>query len=802
MDVIHRNRSPVNGNPAREPHNTWRRLALWACTAPAVAGVPASLAQAPTDSPAAQLEEITVTARKRDESLLEVPISISAVSSEQIAAYNLKDLSDLQRITPGFQISEAASFRRARDAFTLVMRGLNVGTSNDLQSAATIFVDGAPYVGGRPSSFQDVQRVEVLKGPQTAYFGRSTFTGAINLITKDPAREWGTTLIGEIAQFGSSDVALAIEGPVGQNAAFRFSGRNLVNGAQYSENVFNLPVGERKTQSGSATLLWTPAERVRLKVFAEYAEFHDSLSMVWDYPVNEFGNCNPSGGAARTWICGAPPSLDIAISRLGFPAVLDPRFMQTVVPLGIHQDLILGGGDHLFSGNTATHAILDYEFENGMTFNAIAAYHHTELQALEESTQDSAFGFYPCPLAQGCGRPFGQYVFLRERKQQDRSFEARVASSSESRIRWMIGGNVSRASLDGISIGEIPQNGPYVSRPNEIQKTQTVGVFGGLTLDVTDSLTANIDLRHQRDEVLVNPNVRAAAVREIEDTFESTTPRFSIQYQWDPSRMLYASYAEGVRPGTFNGALLARPQFIIDILEQQYGVLLKVEEEKLTQYELGVKGRFMDDRFQATLALYKGELTNQQISQSIFVNTPQLVTTITFINNAGQTDIQGIELEASFSATDRLRFDGSFGYYDTEIVADNCAQCVRIGGTLRSSEGKRVDATPVASGSIVGTYTAPLSGSREWFSRAEYFYTGKAYGDRMNLSVVDAFHRANLRTGLRTESFDLEAYLLNAFEDDTPTGAQLNTDLPSFGVALKIGLPEKRQWGLRGTYRF
>lgn len=759
------------------------------------------------ESTAEPIAEIVVTARKREESILEVPIAITAVSAQALADYNIKDLSDLQSITPGFQLSETASFRRARDGFSLVMRGLNVGGTGDsaaaLQSAATIFVDGAPFVGGRPSSFHDVERIEVLKGPQTAYFGRATFSGAINIVTKDPASEWGGQVTGEIGEFNTSDALVSVEGPIiADKLSIRATARNLVKGAQYSENVFNSPVGERKTQSGSLTFLFTPIDSLRVKVFGEYAEFRDTMSMVWDYPVNEFGNCNPGGGSTPSWICGTPPPLGIAIERLGFPAVVDDVFMDTVVPFSIYDKLLLGPGDNLFSGNTTTHAILDYEFESGMTFSSIVAYHHTKLQVLEESTHDAAFGFYPCLLPAGCDRPFAQYIFLRDREQRDRSFEARLTSAPDQRLRWIVGTSYSAASLSGISMGEIPQLGPYVSRPNEYHETSTLGVFGGFDFDITDNLQASVEFRHQRDTVRLNPDQNAVTPVSIEDRFDSTTPRVSLSYNFAPGYMLYASYAIGTRPGTFNGALLTRPQSIIDLLEQQFGVSLRVEEEELDMYELGVKGRFFDDRVQATLGIYKGQVTNQQVQQSIFVDTPELVTTITFTNNAGETDIQGVELEASMQVTDELRIDGSFGYYDTEIVADSCAQCVRIGGTLTSSHGQRIDGTPVSSGSLVGTYTVPVRGDVDWYGRAEYFYRGKTYGDRMNLSHVSDSHRMTLRTGITTGRFDVEAYLINAFNDRTPVNNQLNTDLPSFGVALKIGLPEQRQWGLRGTYRF
>lgn len=775
---------------------------LMAAAAAQFGAIPEARAQQPRATEA-QLEEITVTARRREESLLEVPIAVTAVSAERLAAYNFRDLGDLQLITPGFQVVESG-FRRSRETFNLVVRGLNVGTSVGLQNAASIFIDGAPFVGGRPASFADIERVEVLKGPQTAYFGRATFAGAINFVTKNPSlQEWGGEVTGEIGQYGTSDAIVSVNGPViDDKLGVRLTARNLTKGAQYTENMQNMEVGERNTESGSLTVLYTPTDALRIKVFGEYAKLHDGLSMVFDFPVNEFGNCSPGGAATPQWICGVPPSVDIALSRVGFPAVLDGPFRDAMSQRSIYQRVLLGAGDHMIIRNTTAHAIADYQFGNGMTLSGIAAYHRTKAQWLEESTQDAKFGFFPCPRPNGCGRPFGQYLFLTDGLRYDRSLEARLTSDQEQRLRWIVGATYSNASSEVVSNGELPATPPSTFGLNALNTTETYGVFGGVNFDFTEKLTGGVELRYQSDEVFLNPNQRAATVRTIDDTFKSTTPRVSLQYQLTPDYMIYGSYAQGVRPGTFNGALLARPQFVIDILTQQFGVTLAVEEEELTMYELGLKGRWLDQRLQATVAVYKGEVTNQQISQSIFVNTPQFTGTVGFINNAGETDLQGVEIESSWLVTDRWRLDAGFSYADPEIVKDNCAQCVRIGGTLKSSEGKNIDGVPLVTGNLTVGYTIPLDADRNWYSRVEYFYTGKAYGDRLNLSETNATNIVNLRTGLTTGSFDIEAYLTNAFGSEEYLNIGLSTDLPSFGVSQKVGLPEKRLWGLRGTYRF
>lgn len=794
-----------NTSPANERGIIRMSVPIAAALVAALGSSPPAIAQGAAAPSKLELEEVTVTARKREESLLEVPIAITAVSEEAIAAYNIRDLNDLQRVTPGLQMSETLGFRRARDTFTLVIRGLNIGNSSTLSSAATIFMDGAPLVGGRPSSFHDVERIEVLKGPQTAYFGRSTFSGAINLVTRDPSNEWGGQVTGELGRFGTSDALFSVEGPIlDDKLTFRATARNLVNGAQYTERTFNGPVGERTTQSGSLTLLYKPTDKLRVKVFGEYAEFHDTQSSVFDFPMNEFANCRVGTSATNNWICGEAPALGIAISRLGFPAAADERFRQTVVPLSVYGKLLLDSGDNLASKNSTAHVIADYTFDNGLTLSAIGAYHSAKVQSLEESTQDSKFGFFPCPLPlpAGCGRPFGQYIFLIDQDRADRSVEMRLTSGQEQRLRWLVGVNYSKARRQTWSGGEIPSTPvPTTFGLNALDTTETKGVFVGLNLDIVGGLSAGLEARYQQDTVFLNPNRRLVGQRTVEETFNSATPRVSLQYKFDNGQMLYASYAEGVRPGGFNGTLLARPQSIIDLLAG-FNVKLNIEEEELKVFEVGVKGRFMDDRLQTTVAVYKGKLINQQVNQSIFVNTPTFTNTIGFTNNAGQTDIQGVEIEASYLVTDRLRLDGGFGIYDTEIIKDSCSQCVRIASSLTSSVGNRLDGTPVASGNLTGSYTVPLANERAWYSRAEYFYVGKQYGDRLNLSYAPATNIVNLRSGLNNGPFDFEAYVTNVFDQDNYQNVLLNTDLPSFGIALKVGLPDKRQWGVRGTYRF
>ena len=136
------------------------------------------------------IEEITVTARKKEESLADAPYTITALTSEQIELAGIKQLSDVVGYTPGFFYSDNNVGKNSRSHKRLIFRGMNPRTDIPTRQASTMFIDGAASVGAEFGGIENVERIEVLKGPQGAHFGRSTYTGAINIVTKDPGDEF------------------------------------------------------------------------------------------------------------------------------------------------------------------------------------------------------------------------------------------------------------------------------------------------------------------------------------------------------------------------------------------------------------------------------------------------------------------------------------------------------------------------------------------------------------------------------------------------------------------------------------
>lgn len=197
------------------------------------------------------LEEIVVTARKRDETLLDVPLSITALSAAQLDKYNLQNMEEMSRMTPGmFYTDFGGTGRQDRASSQYVIRGLSINNFAQSSSAAVLFLDGVPIYSGNTPGTLDIERIEVLKGPQTATFGRNTFSGAISVTTRDPGDEWSGRAVAEYANYDTTRIGLSVEGPlVEDKVSFRLSGEHRNEGAQYQSSSTSQPIGGQTTSS-------------------------------------------------------------------------------------------------------------------------------------------------------------------------------------------------------------------------------------------------------------------------------------------------------------------------------------------------------------------------------------------------------------------------------------------------------------------------------------------------------------------------------------------------------------------------
>lgn len=751
------------------------------------------------------LEEIVVTARKREEALVDIPFAVSAFSEEDLDISNLKNFVDMSLFTPGLTYQNASANRADRGVPNIIIRGLNILGVSSSSAPALFFIDGAPVFGGEVGSFVDVVRVEVLRGPQTAYFGRNTLSGAVNMVTKDPGEEFGGSVGLDVDRFGTADLSLSVEGPIiPDRLAVRFTARNNKKGGHYKNNRNDVrEIGDEETQSLVATILATPTDTLRFKLRLEDIEIDDGPQPSFRFP-STFANCDSNGNGMATYRCGIAPDLSVAESMVGHNDAFSPGyptsstfFADVIQAFSMYSDssprqiddegiFIKGMGlAKRVQGGTFSAAA---ELPGGMSLDWISGFNETKtIMVSDENTLPRA------PISAIAD------TFMVERYAENSSHEARLSSANEGQFRWTAGANIVKSEgVPSCVAGWFFGPRGFTCRP--IQEVTTRGIFGGVYYDFTEKLTVSGEVRYQNDEVSVPSG-------DLEAEFNDVGGRVTIQYRTDNDLMLFANYARGFRPGTFNSIIVTLSPTEAASLEQNSGAQLAVEPETLDQYEVGVKGTLLEGRLQASLVGYVGELTDQQVQQlGYFIDDDTgLQSPVGITTNTGLLDINGMELEARFQLTEQWLLTAAFARNYTEYVEGICNLCVSNGALATNTDhlGNQQNWTPEFTGSATATWTRPVfGGSMDGFVRGEYMYESTKYATEANVFETGSRNLVNLRFGVEAESYRVEAYVTNVFDDDTYNYVAINTDLDNFARAFVAALPNKRSVGVRGTYRF
>ncbi len=751
------------------------------------------------------LEEIVVTARKREEALVDIPFAVSAFSEEDLDISNLKNFVDMSLFTPGLTYQNASANRADRGVPNIIIRGLNILGVSSSSAPALFFVDGAPVFGGEVGSFVDVVRVEVLRGPQTAYFGRNTLSGAVNMVTKDPGEEFGGSVGLDLDRFGTADLSLSVEGPiVADRLSVRLTARNNKKGGHFKNNrTGEREIGDEETRSLVATFLATPTETLKLKLRLEDIEIDDGPQPSFRFP-SSFANCDSNGNGSATYRCGTPPDVSVAESMVGHNDAFSPGYSSNynyvrdvIEAYSLYSDSSsrqiddegvfiekMGLAKRVQGGTFSATA----DLPGGMILDWISGFNETKTMMV--SDENTLPRLPTSALAD---------TFMVERYAENSSHEARLSSGGEGSFRWTAGANiVTSEGVPSCVAGVFFAPRGFTCRP--IQEVSTRGIFGGVYYDFTEKLTVSGEVRYQNDEVSVPSG-------DLETEFNDVGGRVTIQYQTDNDLMLFANYARGFRPGTFNSIIVTLSAAEAASLERNSGAQLAVEPETLDQYELGVKGTLLEGRLQASLVGYWGELTDQQVQQiGYFIDDEDgLENPVGITTNVGQLDINGMELEARFQLTEHWLLTGAFARNSTEFVEGICNLCVSNGALASNTDhlGNQAHWTPEFTGSATATYTRPVFGGRmDGFVRGEYLYESTKYATQANVLETGDRNLVHLRLGVEAESYRVEAYVTNLFDDDTYYYVSINTDLDNFQRAFVSGLPFKRAFGVRGTFRF
>jgi len=699
----------------------------------------AAFADAPQSTVQAQsqgvLPEIVVTARKREENIQNIPITVNVFTSDMIDNTGITDMSRLSDFTPNFSFEKFGGRRGAEgDTSRPVIRG----QSNILgEGNASFFVDGILYSESILSFPIDaVERVEVVKGPQAALFGRSTFSGAINIITKRGTNEFQNRITARAASHNDYEVNLSSSGPIVKDKLFYFfQTRYYDYGGEYRNQLDGKKVGQENSYGFNGSLEFRPNPDVTLIGRWGYNRDMDGLAAT--RVQDRFAN-NCFLDQARQYFCGEVTKFNsVILNKAGLKSEAGLEREVTRASLTLEWDL--GGSGYVLTSNS------------GLTF------------------ANSTFGNDQTNLGDPIGFAGGIFTRVEDMERREWSTELRIASPEDKRFRYMVGGYY--YSKDKQRVRRFPDTTTIITDFGT-STVRNVAVFGFTELDVTESITARAELRWQSDEI----GLHQASGTVLKNTFNKVLPRFTLDYQVTDSTLLYAVAAKGDKPGAFNTdpSLPASAR--------------TAGEETAWNYEGGVKWASPNGRIRVTADGFYINWKNQQLTNSILVaGVP-----ISFISNAGKTRVFGVELEGNALITNELEVGGSFGYANAEFV-NNCDpvqgsqltgfDCVSNTGIPGGSvKGHQTPNSPRTQIAVNATYTRPIIGDMDWFLRADYSYRSKIFAQVHNLAFAGDRHLLNLKTGLKQSKWKMTFFVNNVLDDLTPSTIVRFADLGNLNI--------------------
>jgi iron complex outermembrane receptor protein len=771
-----------------------------------------SHAVAQGETASAGSEEIVVTARSRQEKLKDVPISITALSGATLDKLDLQDTSSIAAFTPSVVLPTMTPgfFPGRLGNSPLIFRGLNLTSNSGYNAASLVFLDGAPLIGENVPAGLDTARVEVLRGPQSVYFGRSTMTGAINYVSKDPSPYWQGDFQVKVGTYETKDIQAAVSGPVIEDQLDVGVALQTKSNGGFDENAGNPgeKLGAQSTNSVVGTFDWRPIDGLSIKGFANW--FRDS-----DGPAEEAvlhvhnDNCNLGGTA--NFYCGTFPTF----SQLG--AYVNDQVSPQAAKYVWNGPIFPPGEFSPQYGNQRhallAHGIVSYDIGDFAVAEARVSFEHDmDIGAydsvLESQTSPYVIGTKPGALPNNDRL----YNFAYGDNTIDITYEARLRSAGDGPFQWTLGTTFVRGD-DQQGAGLITESnaqafagtGPVAFFfPFGTTFARTYGIYGGGTYDITDALSLSFEARYQWDE-----RTARAAGGNISTEFKSFNPRTSISYKITPDLTAYASYATGSRPGGFNTQELSPPYNNPVVLAAASAIIgpinVSYKEENLKMYEVGVKGDLFDNRLNFDVDGYDGELDNMQIANGVFLPPSILANEISATTNIGQVDLWGAEAQAGIKVSDQLTFQGTFAWNHTNIVKYLCYSCVQITGSTKSPIGKPLGSAPEYSGSLQADYRDKLLQTDwDWYGHVDYVYRGsEPITNYTSQATLVARNVVNLRAGVDNGSITVEGYITNVTNDRNYDGGNWQNDFAEGGASgFNLSVPPPRIYGARVKYRF
>lgn len=714
---------------------------------------PALAQEASEDSEEAYTgNQIIVTASGREQTLQDTPISISAFSEEQIDRFAIENFDDLAKRTPGLVFSSVSTLTDTNPS----IRGVGTARAAGIPSVG-VFIDGIDIGNGTFGNVPtfDLQRVEVVRGPQSALFGRGVLAGAVNYITRRPSfTDAGGMVQASIAEGGEYIIQGRVETPISDVFAVSLAGR-------YTDfNGFFENTETGKTIGGREAFLINGSARLQ---FGGEGQGEAYLRVSYTDEVQEQADWHqvPSNSSDPTWFIGE--------------VEFDPSLIAN------NGDDYAGIDRQFFRANL--HVDYDFEFGTLTSRTSLANYDFLIDQDFDFTAQPDLV--FPFGL-------FGNFRFLDERDISDFSQELRLTGDTGTGFEWILGGyyRTEDTELENFSF-TTTSSAPDPTNPNLLDRDlETIAIFGSLTAELSERFSITGELRWAQDSVSEFSQPRLAMTgEEFSDKFDNILPRIIAEIRPSDDVLIYASAAKGNKPGGFNNSPGAG--FAPVPLE-----LRAFDEEVAWNYEVGAKTQLLDGRLTLNGAVFYIDWSDIQVnSQTLVDGRP-----VGFTDNASSADALGFEVEFSAEPSENFTFYGGVSYSPIRIEDYVDRRVARAGITTDGED--QLGNTPDWTGNLGFEYRQPVSGDWEVFWQTDANYNSTLYASVANLAETGGKTIVDMFVGIGNEAVEFTLFANNLFDNKTPSNVAPFVNPTTFARTFIVQAPRPQQFGARVKFGF
>ncbi len=681
---------------------------------------------------AAELEEIVVTAQKRDQNLQDVPVAVSVLDSDALQNLNVKSFEDVARVSPSLTIETG----NAPSGNTIRMRGIGTSAfSIAAEPSVSVVADGVPLLVTAQAfgNLEDIARIEVLKGPQGTLFGKNASAGVVSIVTQDPTEDFSARVGLRATDDDELKGNISLSGPISDTVGFRLNAY-AIDRDGYMTNLYNgNDLAGEESYGVRGKLNWQASDVVDVNFILDTSHRESSSANLYiALPANDPG---------RELITAGPDNLDVQLDS----------------PQGFEIDNDMG--------------VVNIDYDLGdVVFTSVSSYQkYTQYDV--NDTDNSSEPIAQNPFLNPTGAPPGTPNIEQHSRRESTAIsqEFRLASNTGAPLEYMVGAWYQdiehERDFDRCCFRFL------LSDWNAKATNESMAVFGQATWEISENTFVDAGLRFNREEVsvdFVNYRTNPPTIGIGDDSENATTGKIALRHFLDNGAMVYGSVSTGYKgkaydiSSSFTAAQAEKP----------------VDSESSTSYEIGLKGLSADGAFRYNLIAFMTDFEDYQ-AQGAVVN--ELGGVDFNLNNVGELRTKGVEVDLTWQASDALRLDFSAAFIDAGIESFPFASCyfgqseaqgcnIQIGPDVivQDRSGTDLNNSPDVKFNIGAYWEKNLGSDFNWFALANYQWQDDVnydlYGQPNNFQ--SAFGLANFSAGIihPEGKYRVALFVNNAFD--------------------------------------